>query len=393
MCTIVAAQLSGLSTATAAEFSFLLALPTLGAATLYEGFKARHVLLASVGARQPRGGARRVVLRRVGRHRELPHVPRARGLEPFGWYRIVRGGRRPVGPRKLRLAVACLCATAIACAPGRAANVAPLSTAPAGPPSAASPAPAPPALLDPEGALGREPTEGAILVRTSVLRGHPVGVHVGPLFGWWRGWRSTLRSVTRDPVADLDWLAIVGPTDPAGQRMLARVAAGAPDAAIDGRLVALQARSAEPAESHVDGRLPAAAARLDGTLRVVFRPQKRFVAAAAVARGPELSHVLSGARLLEPQAEASEAVRFDVIHPQDGLRLLPPAFAACVAASSRSTAATRTPARTATATTRRPRRMRPPRSTTRSRDRTLLSCECSRMGCSTGSRWSPTDRR
>ncbi len=228
-----------------------------------------------------------------------------------------------MGPRKLRLAVACLCATAIACAPGRAANVAPSSTAPAVPQSAASRAPAPPALLDPEGALGREPTEGAILVRTSVLRGHPVGVHVGPLFGWWRGWRSTLRSVTRDPVADLDWLAIVGPTDPAGQRMLARVAAGAPDAAIDGRLVALQARSAEPAESHVDGRLPAAAARLDGTLRVVFRPQKRFVAAAAVARGPELSHVLSGARLVEPQAEASEAVRFDVIHPQDGLRLLP----------------------------------------------------------------------
>src|SRR5579863_232585 len=43
MCTIVTGQLVGLSTGTAAEFSFLLALPTLGAATLYEGYKGREV--------------------------------------------------------------------------------------------------------------------------------------------------------------------------------------------------------------------------------------------------------------------------------------------------------------------------------------------------------------
>ncbi|MDP8999158.1 MAG: undecaprenyl-diphosphate phosphatase, partial [Myxococcota bacterium] len=50
MCTIVAGQIVGLSTGTAAEFSFLLALPTLGAATLYEGYKARAVLASHVGA-------------------------------------------------------------------------------------------------------------------------------------------------------------------------------------------------------------------------------------------------------------------------------------------------------------------------------------------------------
>jgi undecaprenyl-diphosphatase len=50
MCTIMAGQISGLSTATAAEFSFLLGLPTLGAATVFEGYKARAVLMQSVGA-------------------------------------------------------------------------------------------------------------------------------------------------------------------------------------------------------------------------------------------------------------------------------------------------------------------------------------------------------
>jgi len=45
MCTIVAGQLSGLSTKTAAEFSFLLGLPTLGAATVYEAVKSREALM------------------------------------------------------------------------------------------------------------------------------------------------------------------------------------------------------------------------------------------------------------------------------------------------------------------------------------------------------------
>jgi undecaprenyl-diphosphatase len=49
MITIIAALLLGVSMLAAAEFSFLLALPTLGAATIYSGFKARDALLASAG--------------------------------------------------------------------------------------------------------------------------------------------------------------------------------------------------------------------------------------------------------------------------------------------------------------------------------------------------------
>ena len=49
MITILAALVVGMNMVTAAEFSFLLALPTLGAATLYEGYKDRHELLQSAG--------------------------------------------------------------------------------------------------------------------------------------------------------------------------------------------------------------------------------------------------------------------------------------------------------------------------------------------------------
>lgn len=88
MSTIVAGQLAGLSTATAAEFSFLLSVPTLGAATLYEIYKGRHELAQGVGAAQLLVGLSvsfvvawlviAAFLRYLGK----------RGLEPFGYYRI-----------------------------------------------------------------------------------------------------------------------------------------------------------------------------------------------------------------------------------------------------------------------------------------------------------------
>lgn len=49
MITIVAGIVVGLDILAAAEFSFLLALPTLGAATLFEGFKSWDILMSSAG--------------------------------------------------------------------------------------------------------------------------------------------------------------------------------------------------------------------------------------------------------------------------------------------------------------------------------------------------------
>jgi undecaprenyl-diphosphatase len=91
MCTIVAGQLSGLTTATAAEFSFLLALPTLGAATLFEASKARHTLAVSVGGLSMAIGLVVSFLVAWGVIATFLKYLRTRGLEPFGWYRIALG--------------------------------------------------------------------------------------------------------------------------------------------------------------------------------------------------------------------------------------------------------------------------------------------------------------
>ena len=91
MSTIVAGQLVGISTATAAEFSFLLAIPALGAATVFEGINARHELLASGGgATLAIGLVTSFFVAWLALAAFLAFVKK-RGIEPFGYYRIILG--------------------------------------------------------------------------------------------------------------------------------------------------------------------------------------------------------------------------------------------------------------------------------------------------------------
>jgi len=93
MVTILGALLLGCSAVAAAEFSFLLALPTLGAATLYDLVKSREDLLsgAAVGpAAMIVGLAVAAVVAAIAIRSFIRWLTR-HGLEPFGWYRIALG--------------------------------------------------------------------------------------------------------------------------------------------------------------------------------------------------------------------------------------------------------------------------------------------------------------
>jgi undecaprenyl-diphosphatase len=91
MATIVTGQLVGLTTATAAEFSFLLALPTLGAATLYEAFKARHELHTLGIVPMAIGMVVSFLVAWAVIAGFVAYLKR-RGLLPFGVYRIILAG-------------------------------------------------------------------------------------------------------------------------------------------------------------------------------------------------------------------------------------------------------------------------------------------------------------
>lgn len=88
MITIVAGLIVGLDMVAAAEFSFLLALPTLGAATLYEGVQSWDALQASAG---PAGLAVGLLVSGVVAAGAVVGLVRwltRHGLVPFGIYRL-----------------------------------------------------------------------------------------------------------------------------------------------------------------------------------------------------------------------------------------------------------------------------------------------------------------
>jgi undecaprenyl-diphosphatase len=87
MSTIVAGQLCGLSNATAAEFSFLLGFVTLGAATVYTGFKDRHELMHAGLPAIAIGVVVSFFVAWAVIHGFIRYLQK-NGMAPFAWYRL-----------------------------------------------------------------------------------------------------------------------------------------------------------------------------------------------------------------------------------------------------------------------------------------------------------------
>ncbi|MGZ3475441.1 MAG: undecaprenyl-diphosphate phosphatase, partial [Polyangiales bacterium] len=92
MTTIVGGRIRGLDAKTAAEFSFLLAIPVLGAASALDLIKGGKALIATPEARLALlvGFVTSFLVAWAAIATFLAFL-RRRGLEAFGWYRIVLG--------------------------------------------------------------------------------------------------------------------------------------------------------------------------------------------------------------------------------------------------------------------------------------------------------------
>jgi undecaprenyl-diphosphatase len=91
MASIVGGLLAGLSTRVAADFAFLIGIPTLGAATLFKLVKSRHVLMTDVGAVPMAIGLSVAFVVGWLVIAAFLRFLRTTGLTPFGLYRVVVG--------------------------------------------------------------------------------------------------------------------------------------------------------------------------------------------------------------------------------------------------------------------------------------------------------------
>ena len=89
MVTIAAGLLLGLSAPAAALYSFLLALPTLGAATLFDAAKNGGVLLQTVSPLALAAGFITSAATAALAVKGFTAYLNNRGLAPFGWYRLI----------------------------------------------------------------------------------------------------------------------------------------------------------------------------------------------------------------------------------------------------------------------------------------------------------------
>jgi len=89
LATIAGGLLMGVELTAAVEFSFLLGLMTLGAATMYEAYKNGHMIVASFGLTGPLLGFFCAFVSAWISVKWMVGFLQRRGLALFGWYRII----------------------------------------------------------------------------------------------------------------------------------------------------------------------------------------------------------------------------------------------------------------------------------------------------------------
>jgi hypothetical protein len=137
---------------------------------------------------------------------------------------------------------------------------------------------------DPEGIVGLPSVRADVVLVTLVIkayaiRSHPLGQRVGRLMRAIPQWDEFLSGTDVDPVRDLDWLMISGPSLRNTSRDSVVIHYSAPDAVVDRQVQIVSRKYGRGGAFDAGvGGVKASLIYADGAERVILRPQPHFLA-------------------------------------------------------------------------------------------------------------------
>jgi len=162
----------------------------------------------------------------------------------------------------------------------------------------------PQAILGAAGNIQAAPVLVMVVVNAEVIRSHPVAAEMGALLRGIQQWDDFMKGTSFDPVRDVDWVMISGPSLINTSRDVILVRYSASDAAVDQAVAIVSAKHEHGGafDAGVPG-VRASRAFADKAERVILRPQPKVLALVP----PDVAEKV--ARRLAPPAHVAAHVR------------------------------------------------------------------------------------
>ena len=177
--------------------------------------------------------------------------------------------------------------------------------------------PPPPARVDTQASaiVLVEPRDVTLVLAMEPLRTHPIGQYLGPLFAVMPQWRQLVQGLVKDPIRELDWIFVTGPSLQSTAKDAIVVRYAIEDAKVDDAIDALGRSS--PAVVPYDLGVAGAKgtlANLDDGARVLIRAHPSLLVMAPPEKAAAAAAVLVRSNVVAP-APASEAFRMAIENP------------------------------------------------------------------------------
>jgi hypothetical protein len=179
-------------------------------------------------------------------------------------------------------------------------------------------------MIGAAGSVQAGPQNVIVTINMAVIRTHPVGSRIGPLFSALPQWDDFLLGTGVDPLRDTDWVSINGPSLIHSDRDVIMVHYSATDTVVDRALdvVGHKAGNGGPYDAGVPG-MKAILGHADRADRVFMRPQPHVLAVVPPYYAATAARLLAHASIPRTLKRATEAMRLVLIHPHGPMPAIP----------------------------------------------------------------------